>query len=117
MGIDLVIQYLPELLKASLTTLALVLSCIALGFILASLFTHCLESTSSFNYILSYPLRALIFFVRGTPILVQLFLWKFVNMSHLFKELQRFYYSQSHYNRYSFQVSSNQHGILDETET
>lgn len=64
-------SYLPELLKGLSITLTLMVSSITAGLFLALLFT--LANFSRFRLIRSF-INTLIFFVRGTPLLVQLFL-------------------------------------------
>lgn len=66
-----VLPYLPELLRASLTTVELVLLSSFVGIILGVLL--CLLRLSR-NPLLQIPSYAYIFFFRGTPLLVQIFL-------------------------------------------
>lgn len=65
------ITALPLFFHGIMITIILMLASLSIGFILAVLFTAICESELFF---LKKPIQALIFFIRGTPILVQLFL-------------------------------------------
>lgn len=66
-----VFQYLPELIKASVTTIELVVSSCVLGLIFGVLLGL---MRLSGNAIIGLPAYLYIFFFRGTPLLVQIFL-------------------------------------------
>ena len=63
--------YLPQLLSGCLITLILMLCSLSIGFILAAFFTKC---SFSRNKVLKKAIACIIFFVRGTPLLVQIFI-------------------------------------------
>ncbi len=65
------IDYIPQLLQGTLTTLLLMVSALAIGIILALFMTLGIISKRPY---LSFPINALVFFIRGTPLLVQFFL-------------------------------------------
>ncbi|RDI42558.1 ABC transporter permease [Aquicella lusitana] len=65
------IAYLPDLLSGLSVTLTLMLASVAAGLVLAVLMTLC---SISENIFLQKPVNLFIFFIRGTPLLVQLFL-------------------------------------------
>lgn len=65
------LEYLPDLAHGTLTTIALMLAALAFGSVLALLMT--LASISKQN-VLRLPVNAFVFFIRGTPLLVQIFL-------------------------------------------
>lgn len=65
------IENLPALLSGILTTIELMACALVLGLVLAVLLT--LLSLSKFR-ILRWPVNAFVFFMRGTPLLVQIFL-------------------------------------------
>lgn len=65
------LAYLPDLAQGILTTLLLMLAALAFGSSLALVMT--LIAISRFS-ILRYIVNALVFFIRGTPLLVQIFL-------------------------------------------
>lgn len=84
-----VYQYLPQLLSGVLTTLELMLCALLIGALLAILLTVC-------SYLKFWPLNVLVngykFFIRGTPLLVQIFLiyygssqWGFLHESVLWE--------------------------------
>lgn len=66
-----IMSYLPQLLSASGLTVALLLLAVIIGFSLALLFAVCLRSHQAW---LILPVQAITFFLRGTPLLVQIFL-------------------------------------------
>lgn len=71
MNFNLIIDYLPQLLVGTVTTIELMLLTLVCGLLLALLLTL----ISSFgHWYLKKPIDAFIFFVRGTPLLVQLFI-------------------------------------------
>jgi len=65
------IQYLPQILSGISITLVLMMASVGTGFLLAMFLTICSLSEIT---ILRKSVGALIFFVRGTPLLVQIFL-------------------------------------------
>ena len=65
------ISYLPALLKGVAVTLELMICALILGLVLAIPMTLCSISNSRF---LRTPVNAFTFFIRGTPLLVQIFL-------------------------------------------
>ncbi len=71
MSISLIWQYLPQLLQGLWLTVLLVISALLLGVLLAALMTAVLETCSTY---LQWPVHAFIFFIRGTPSLVQFYL-------------------------------------------
>lgn len=66
-----ILPYLPQLFSGTVLTLILMLSSLALALVLATLMTMVLYSE---NVWLKKPVNLLIFFIRGTPLLVQIFL-------------------------------------------
>ena len=66
-----VITYIPQLLQGVWITLLLVTCALSIGIILAMLMTLGVISKRPY---LSAPINALVFFIRGTPLLVQFFL-------------------------------------------
>lgn len=65
------LQYIPELLNGVIVTFVLMVSSLAIGLAMAIGMTICNVSE---NTILKKIIAAFIFFVRGTPLLVQIFL-------------------------------------------
>ena len=65
------INYLPQLLSGTLTTIALMIFSLLIGLFLAILLT---VASASRKKIFQYPINAYVFFIRGTPLLVQFFL-------------------------------------------
>jgi His/Glu/Gln/Arg/opine family amino acid ABC transporter permease subunit len=66
-----IITYLPQILSGCLITLILMFCSVSFGFVLALFFTKC--SLSRFS-LLRKGVDFIVFFVRGTPLLVQIFL-------------------------------------------
>jgi octopine/nopaline transport system permease protein len=71
MDFSLALDYLPDLLRAALTTLGLVAISLVLGLIMAGCVAAMRLSGKSW---LSAPASFYIFFFRGTPLLVQIFI-------------------------------------------
>lgn len=71
MNFELLLTHLPKLLAGTLTTLELMLLTLISGLILALTLTLL---SSSGRWYLKKPIDAFIFFIRGTPLLVQLFI-------------------------------------------
>lgn len=69
--ISIIIEYLPQLAHGLLITLLLMMGALALGIVLALLMTFALISNRIY---FMAPVQALVFFIRGTPLLVQIFL-------------------------------------------
>ena len=69
--INEILAYWPQLLSSSMLTISLLLLAIVAGFSLAFVFTFCLQSK---RWWLNLPVQLLTFFLRGTPLLVQIFL-------------------------------------------
>jgi len=67
----MIIDYLPQLLQGTATTLLLMACALAIGIFLALIMTLCAISRHS---LLRWPVNAIVFFIRGTPLLVQIFL-------------------------------------------
>lgn len=65
------ISYLPQLLHGLSITLILMLVSISIGFLLAVMMTICLMSD---HFFIRKTIQGFIFFIRGTPLLVQIFL-------------------------------------------
>lgn len=65
------VTYLSDFLSGTIITLTLTLSAIALGLMLAIIFTI---GTTFANSWVKKPIAALVFFITGTPLLVQIFL-------------------------------------------
>lgn len=63
--------YLPQLINGISITLILMLAAVALGFFLAMIMTMC---SLSEIYLVRKCIAAIVFFIRGTPLLVQIFL-------------------------------------------
>jgi len=71
MNFNLMLDILPDLLRATVTTLQLVVLSLAIGLLLAIPLSVLYISRSR---LLSLPVKFYIFFIRGTPLLVQIFL-------------------------------------------
>jgi len=71
MDLDNIIEYLPDLFQGLMTTLGLVVVALLLGTVLAGLMTMACVSGKPW---LKRPVRGFMFFIRGTPLLVQIFL-------------------------------------------
>lgn len=69
--LDTMIQYLPIMGSGLIITLELMLCSLAAGLLLAIIFTLC---SVTGRFYLKAPVDALVFFVRGTPLLVQIFI-------------------------------------------
>jgi len=69
--IDWIITYYPQLIEGIVTTLELLLGSLLVGFVVA-LFLAILHHTGRKYF--TYPINVFIFFIRSTPLLVQLFL-------------------------------------------
>jgi len=69
--IDWFLTYYPELLKGILTTLELLIGSLLVGFIVALMLAS-LHHTGKKYF--TYPINTFVFFIRSTPLLVQLFL-------------------------------------------
>lgn len=65
------IEYLPQLLSGLVITIILMISSIAAGLVLAVLMTM---GSYSDKLIVRKPIDLIVFFIRGTPLLVQIFL-------------------------------------------
>src|SRR5262245_23848862 len=65
------ISYLPDLLSGLSITLILMLTSISIGLVLAIVMTIC---SMSHAYFLKKAVASFIFLIRGTPLLVQIFL-------------------------------------------
>jgi arginine transport system permease protein len=65
------IQYLPDMFSGLIVTLELMLVSLGIGLLLAILLTL-LSATGKFYF--KAPINAFVFFIRGTPLLVQIFL-------------------------------------------
>lgn len=65
------LTYLPYLLQGLAVTIALVFAALFVGFSLASLMTLACMTNSPF---LKWPVKGFIFVIRGTPLLIQIFL-------------------------------------------
>lgn len=66
-----ILQYWPQLLSGVVITIELMLSALVLGLFLAALLTALSESGFSF---LEAPVNVFVFIIRGTPLLVQIFI-------------------------------------------
>jgi arginine transport system permease protein len=69
--IPIIVEYLPQLAHGILITVLLMIGALALGIVLALLMTLALISNRIYFVA---PVQALVFFIRGTPLLVQIFL-------------------------------------------
>jgi len=65
------LTYLPQIANGVFITMILMLSSLGMGLLLAVIMTMC---SFSDNYLLKKMVAILVFFVRGTPLLVQIFL-------------------------------------------
>lgn len=68
------LSYLPQIFSGLITTIALMFSALAVGTFLALPMTLATISKSPKSQLARAPIEAVIFFVRGTPLLVQIFL-------------------------------------------
>ncbi len=66
-----IIQYFPDMLAGLWVTIELMVISLITGLLLAIIFTFCIESG---RFYLKAPVDALVFFIRGTPLLVQIFI-------------------------------------------
>lgn len=69
--ISIIVAYLPQLAHGLLITVLLMMSALVLGIVLALLMTFALISNRIY---FMAPVQAVVFFIRGTPLLVQIFL-------------------------------------------
>lgn len=69
--IETMLHYLPEMLLGLLVTIKLMIFALAAGLALAIIFTLC---SVSGRFYLKWPADAIVFFIRGTPLLVQIFI-------------------------------------------
>lgn len=65
------LQYLPEMVSGLLITVELMLASLAVGLLLAIICTLCSATNRIY---LKAPIDAMVFFIRGTPLLVQIFI-------------------------------------------
>lgn len=66
-----ILQYFPDMLAGLWVTIGLMVISLIIGLLLAIIFTFCIESGRLY---LKTPVDALVFFIRGTPLLVQIFI-------------------------------------------
>lgn len=69
--IQTIIQYFPFMVSGLMITIELMLVSLAIGLFLAIVFTIC---SATGRIYLKAPIDALVFFIRGTPLLVQIFI-------------------------------------------
>ena len=65
------IQYLPQMFTGLVITLELMICSLVIGLLLAIVFTLC---SATGKTLLKAPIDCLVFFIRGTPLLVQIFI-------------------------------------------
>jgi arginine transport system permease protein len=69
--ITAMIQYFPAMLSGLWVTLQLMVCALAIGFFLAIILTLC---SATERFYLKAPINVFVFFIRGTPLLVQIFI-------------------------------------------